>query len=139
MLLIMIVCMLLRGPASKPSMIGVERCDALDFVFLGIIFIAAIIFTFISVKITALEYNQKCDAGYKFVAGDVEFTPISTFKLLCFAFFGAFAATAVGMGPGSIFTPIMVVLDMHPAVASSTGMYLTMFTAGAATINLFIF
>ena len=28
---------------------------------------------------------------------------------------------------------------MHAGVASSTGMYLTMFTAGAATINLFIF
>merc|ERR1712087_940154 len=49
------------------------------------------------------------------------------------------AATAVGLGPGSIFTPVMVLLDMHPAVASATGMYLTMFTTGAATINLFIF
>ena len=33
----------------------------------------------------------------------------------------------------------MLQLDMHSAVASSTGMYLTMFTAVAATANLLIF
>ena len=33
----------------------------------------------------------------------------------------------------------MVQLNMHYAVASSTGMYLTMFTALAATINMLIF
>ena len=87
MLVIMIVCMLLRGPASKPSMIGVERCDALDFIFLGIVLVGAVVLTAIAIKITAAEYEQKVGAGYTFVAGDVEFTPINTLKLLCFAFF----------------------------------------------------
>ena len=54
------------------------------------------------------------------------------------AFFGAFFASLAGIGPGLIFNSVMIQLDMHPAVASATGMYITMFTTLAATINVLI-
>ena len=43
-----------------------------------------------------------------------------------------------GIGPGLLFNAVMIQLDMHPDVASATGMYLTMYTTIAATINVLI-
>ena len=70
MLLVMVVCMLLRGPSSKPSVIGVKRCDALDFILLGLVLVGAIIFTGIAIRTASTEYNRKVDSGYTFVPGD---------------------------------------------------------------------
>ena len=70
----MVICMKLRGPAGKPSIIGVKRCDGLDFVFLSIILVGAIVLTVIAIIITQTEYKAKEEAGYKFVKGDVKFT-----------------------------------------------------------------
>ena len=140
MLVLMVVCMILRGPGrGRPSVIGVHHCEAGDFIFLAIILVGAVLATFIAYLIAKSEYNEKKNVGYTFVKGDLEFTGVNTFKLVLIAFTGAFLATAVGLGPGAVFVPVLVQLDMHSGVASSTGMYLTMFTALAATINMIVF
>ena len=139
MLLVMVVCMMLRGPGNEKSLIGVQACDTPDFLFLILIFVAAIFLTFIAVKNAQEEYQVKLAVGYTFVEGDQEFTGGIIAKLITIGFFGAFLSASVGLGPGSVFNPVMVQLNMHYAVASSTGMYLTMFTALAATINMLIF
>ena len=59
-------------------------------------------------------------------------------KLLAIGFFGAMIGATVGIGTGSIFNPVLISLDLHPAVGSATGMYLTMFTTLSATIVQFI-
>ena len=74
----MIVCMLLRGPDGKESIVGVERCDALDYVFLLTVIVEAIILTSIAFNITSSEYDRKEKCGYKFVKGDVKFTALNT-------------------------------------------------------------
>ena len=56
--------------------------------------------------------------------------------LVAVAFFCAFFAAMSGVGPGLIFNSFMIQIDMTPAVGSATGMYMTMFTTMAATINL---
>ena len=58
--------------------------------------------------------------------------------LVLVAYFAAFFAAVSGVGPGVIFNSFLIQLDMHPAVASATGMYCTMFTTLAATINLLL-
>ena len=56
MLLIMVVCMVLRGPGSEPSVIGVKACDAPDFLFLALIAVSAVVLTFIAIKHVQKEY-----------------------------------------------------------------------------------
>ena len=70
MLLVLIICMMLRGPGSEESPIGVKVCDKLDFLLLGLILIAAIIFTSIAIINAKKEYQAKVAVGYKFVKGD---------------------------------------------------------------------
>lgn len=94
--------------------------------------------TVIAVKLTLKEYDEKCEAGYLFVDGDQKFEALAIVKLISVGFVGAFLATACGLSPGAIFFPVMIQLNMHSAVASSTGMYLTMYTTIAATINMLV-
>ena len=58
--------------------------------------------------------------------------------LVLIAFLGAFFAGVSGAGSGLIFNSVLIQYDMHPGVASATGMYLTMWTALSATINVLI-
>ena len=60
-------------------------------------------------------------------------------RLVIIGFSAAFLATTVGLGPGVAFQPILVQLDLPAPIAAATGMYLTMFTAGAATITMMVF
>jgi len=54
--------------------------------------------------------------------------------MIIISFFGAFAAAFCGIGPGAIFVPVLVIIGIQPVVATSTGMYVTMFTALAASL-----
>ena len=53
----------------------------------------------------------------------------------CAAFFGSMATAFCGIGPGAAFVPLLVTLNFHPMIASSTGMYLTTFTTLSATVE----
>ena len=59
-------------------------------------------------------------------------------KLVLVAYFAAFFSAMSGVGPGGLFTSFLIQIEVHPAVASATGMYCTMFTTLAATINLLL-
>ena len=78
------------------------------------------------------------EAGYTFTKGDQTFTPKIIMKLTLVAFLVALLSTIAGISPGLIFNSFLLQLDMHPAVGSATGMYGSMFTTMAATINTLI-
>jgi uncharacterized membrane protein YfcA len=47
---------------------------------------------------------------------------------------GGFLVACAGIGGGLIFNPFLLVIDLPPAVAAATGMYLSLFTTGVATM-----
>ena len=67
MLALMVILGILRGPGVKPSLIGVERCQPLDYIFLLTLLICAIIFTRIGTQIMKSDYEKKEEVGYPFV------------------------------------------------------------------------
>ena len=54
-------------------------------------------------------------------------------KLLWISFIGGWVSGALGLGGGSIFNPLLLSLGCPPKVASSTGMYMIIFSTGAST------
>ena len=90
-------------------------------------------------KVNCADYEKKVQADYTFTLGEVKFTKTKTVILGAIAFCVALLAAACGIGPGLIFNPVLIQLDSHASVASATGMYLTLFTTLASTINMFIF
>ena len=138
MLVILIVCMVLRGPGDKPSVVGIKPCDGPDFVALALVLVAAITMTYIAISFTREEHAEKVEAGYNFVKGDQTFQTCEIIRMIIIGLVGAFLAATCGISTGAIFFPVLIQLDMHSAVASSTAMYLTMFTTLTATINALI-
>jgi uncharacterized membrane protein YfcA len=48
-------------------------------------------------------------------------------------------ASAVGLGGGIVFNPVLIGLGVPPQVAASTGMYMIMFSAGLNTLTFYLF
>ena len=67
MLAIMVILQLLRGPGSEPSIIGINRCDNLDWVLLTALILMCCLLTIAGCRMMQIEYESKEAAGYKFV------------------------------------------------------------------------
>jgi uncharacterized membrane protein YfcA len=74
MLLILFVLTLLRGPGDEPSLIGVVRCDPMDWVLFSVLIALSVVVTVIVLVILRREYAEKKGAGYTFVVGDFKCT-----------------------------------------------------------------
>ena len=135
----MILCGLFRGPGSKPSIIGVTRCDKLDFTFLIFLFLSAVILTKLATVLMKIEYDRKEAVGYNFVTGDIRYTNRNTFNMVAISLICGFLVATMGFGPGALFAPLLLSMDINAAVAAATSLYLTMFTAGSATLNTMVF
>lgn len=139
MLAFMVLTKLMRGPGGgKESMFGLKICDALAWVAYAALWVFAALLTLLAARVAKMENQEKLACGYKFTKGDQNLNFRGIMKLVLVAFFAAFFATMSGLSPGLIFNSFLIQLDIHPAVASATGMYMTMFTTAAATINLLL-
>lgn len=138
-LIVMTVIKLIRGPgAGQESLLGITICSWQSWLAFAIQIIIVLIFSGLAAKIANNEYEKKEKLGYEFSKGDQKFSNRVILKLILIAFIVAFFSGIAGLGPGLIFNSVLVQLDMHPAVASATGMYCTLFTTAAATINVLI-
>lgn len=80
------------------------------------------------------DLRKKYNVNY--VDGEVLFEGAILHKLVLIGFIGGFVAGALGLGGGSIYNPALLSLGVNPKVASSTGMYLVMFSCiNSCTVN----
>ena len=139
MLVIMIASKVVRGPGGgKDSVFGLDICSGGAWAAYAFLVIAALILTYLAAKVAKNDYQNKLSNGYKFCKGDQELNTKNQMKLVGIAFGGAFAATTCGLSPGLVFNPTLINMDMHPAAASATGMYLALWTTLAGTINMLL-
>lgn len=139
MMILMTIVQLFRGPGNGiKSVIDLEVCETTSWVLLAILCLFSVLFTLAALSISSKEHAEKVRVGYNFVRGDVNFEFKTSIKLVLAAFFGAFAAALSGIGPGLVFIPVVLAMDVNATVATGTGMYLTMITTLSATINLLI-
>lgn len=59
--------------------------------------------------------------------------------MLSFAFSGGWISGAIGLGGSSIFNPLMVSLGVPPLVASSTAMYMILYSSTASSVIYFTY
>lgn len=66
---------------------------------------------------------------YEFGKGDIYLTGKVTIILISISFFGGILAAIVGLGGAVIYTPLLLEFGVPPKVASSTSMYLVLYTS----------
>ena len=118
--------------------IGIERCDALDFILLAFQAVLLLALTVVNVYILKKEYELKIENDYQFVKGDIVWDQRTVIKFAIFGIIGGFISGAVGLSGGILFTPLFLDFGIAPTVASSTSMYMAMFATGSSSV-LFMF
>ena len=73
-----------------------------------------------------LKYNRGI------IDTDIRFTRVNLLKLMLVSFFGGWVSGALGLGGGSIFTPLLLYMKVPASVAAATGMYMIMFSTIAS-------
>jgi hypothetical protein len=128
-----------RGNGRDKSVVGVIKCDPGDHGLVAAIIIGCLILMFIGALLNRRDQRVKKELGYTFVTGDVDWTWHSIFKLAFIGFMGGFISAGFGLGAALIFNPTLMGLAIHPAVASDTGMYLSMVGSTASTFIVIMF
>jgi len=87
---------------------------------------------------TLRQYQRKVALGYNFQEGDVAWTPSSSlgWPLLCTA--AGIASGALGLGGGTVTSPIMLLMGMEPRVIAASAAFMILFTASSTTIQYLI-
>lgn len=81
---------------------------------------------------------MKSKYGRGLVKSDIRFEKAVVIKLVIFAFLGGWVSGALGLGGGAIFNPLLLSYGVPPSVASSTGMYMIMFTTFGSSITYYL-
>jgi len=74
MVLILTACLLLRG-SGETSIIGVKRCDPLDWILFAGLQAACFIMTTLGILLAKREYMCKVYCKYEFTPGDFQASP----------------------------------------------------------------
>jgi uncharacterized membrane protein YfcA len=127
-----------RGSKTTPSLfsgIGYAKCTWYDFTLCGLFLILCAIFTMLAIRRVNYEQYYKVKYNKGICKSDLKFSPDIVRRLVTVAFAGGWVSGALGLGGGAIFNPVLLSMGIPPAVSSSTGMYLVMFTTLGSSIT----
>ena len=97
----------LRGSGNN-SVVGIKRCDTIDWVLFITLEVVAFIVFVIAIIIVKLNFNSKVKYGYSFERGEFKAKNLDILYIFLICFFGSMAAVMCGAGPGSIMIPWVV-------------------------------
>ena len=121
--------MLKGSPIPSNSLLGLSKCDIGDWMFFMVLHMLCFGFTFYTIYMLKKDYNEKIEAGYVFIDGDCKLDLKSVVMYMSIGWIGAFISAFCGIGGGSIFCPVLIIIGIQPQVGTATGMYLTLFTS----------
>lgn len=139
MLVGFVVLLLLRGAGDKVSVIGVKRCDGLDWGLLSILIVYQLIMTVIAIKTQKTDFELKKNINWKFYPGDYQYTLKSAVVFPICGLLFSFIAILLGFTPAFLYITLLLQFEMAPPVVTYTNACLTMFSTLCSTIINFLF
>eukprot|EP00752_Nemacystus_decipiens_P012021 g10656.t1 len=130
---------LLKGGGAFDSPVGIE-CGSFAFWATSILsFLYLIAVSFRVRQYLVNRWRLKAELGFKYVEGDVEWTPLNTVRYPCICFFAGFFAGMFGVGGGIVKGPLMLEMGVHPMVSASTSAVMILYTSFTATTSFIVF
>lgn len=131
----MVADVIMRGELET-SVAGFQQCkmgDWLTFMGLGLITFALSIYT-MQYLINFTKMKRK--GAYPYEINDVQWNSTNAIRFLIIGYCWGLVEGAIGISEGTIFIPVLIELDIHPLVASITGLYFSIiFSAGFTAIH----
>ena len=134
----MLVILFLLTLFRQPTITGIQKCDPIDHTLFALLISLGMMLTFVGIFVVKKEYTYKKSIGYQFTPGDFECTTFNSIKLPLIGLFGGIATASLGIGAGTIFSPIIIQMGVQPQVASATGMFMVMVLTTASTMVMII-
>jgi len=130
---------LLKGGGAFRSPLGI-RCGSNGFWFSN----AAMLGWIVVISLFCRQYLiQRCErkelCGYKYVEGDIKWDRRATWVYPSVCCFAGFFAGMFGVGGGIVKGPLMLAMNVHPAVASASSACMILFTSFTATTSFVVF
>lgn len=130
-----LIISLFRGSTEFKSVIGVERCNFMDFFLFGLEVLILLFFSFINILLLKKDYQTRRAYGYKFVRGDINWNNETILSFALLAFVVGIVTGVVGLSTEVLFIPFYIQFGVAPSVAGVTSQFLGIFAAlGAITV-----
>jgi uncharacterized membrane protein YfcA len=114
-------------------------CSVVGWLLVAVFLTICTLCTIFGIKKVNKEQELKKKVGKGLAKSDVKFERAIVGKLVIFALLGGWVSGALGLGGGAIFNPLLLSMGVPPAVASSTGMYMIMFSTAGSSITYGVF
>mmetsp|Transcript_17380 Transcript_17380/g.25968 ORF Transcript_17380/g.25968 Transcript_17380/m.25968 type:complete len:520 (+) Transcript_17380:250-1809(+) len=139
MFVVVLFINLMKGGGAFPSPLGI-KCGstsfwAANFINLGWIFMISLM----ARSYLLNQYRLKESCGYKYVEGDIKWTPKATITYPIICTFAGFFAGMFGVGGGIVKGPLMLAMGVHPKVSSASSACMILFTSFTATTSFVVF
>lgn len=125
----------LRGSKGTQSIVGITKCSVIDWLCVFAFVSICIVVTYTSLKLVLAEQRLKVKYRRGLCKSDIDFTRANVSKLVLFSFMGGWVSGALGLGGGAIFNPLLLSMGVSPSVASSTGMFMIIFSTLGSSIS----
>jgi len=117
------------------SLVGVVMCSGLYWgLFVTIIPILILITLVVGYHLVKQEFKKQ-RLHYKFVKGDVRWTPNYTLVISALSLGAGILSSLLGIGGGMILSPMMLEMQVLPEVVSATATYMILFTSLSAVVQ----
>jgi uncharacterized membrane protein YfcA len=138
MFVIVLIMNLLKGGGGF-SPIGI-KCGSFGFwVSNGAILMWIVAFSFGVRQYLVKRYEVKERVNYLYVEGDIKWSSRNTIVYPSICAFAGFFAGLFGVGGGIVKGPLMLAMNVHPAVSSATSATLILYTSFTATTSFVVF
>jgi len=129
---------LIRGSPKTESIVGLEKCGVADWSIFTAFFVLVLVVSFLQIRRIKKEQALKEEVGGGLCASDLPFKGKTLTYLLIGSFCGGMAG-ALGLGGGVVFNPLLIGMGVPPTVATSTGMYMILFSSFASSLVFITF
>jgi hypothetical protein len=134
-----IVLLLLRGSGDKTSVVGIDRCEPLDWGLLAILIAFMITMTLVAFLVQKRDFELKKQVHWNFLPGDYHFSLKTAIVFPIAGLLFAFTAILLGFTPAFLYITILLEFQLQPSVVTYTNASLTMFSTLCSTIISFLF
>ncbi|KAI2502955.1 sulfite exporter TauE/SafE [Fragilaria crotonensis] len=139
MFVVVLLINILKGGGAFKSPIGIS-CGSASFWTANFIMLAWIVVISIKARSNLVNrFDLKRRLGYRYVAGDIQWSASATLVYPILCCFAGFFAGMFGIGGGIVKGPLMLAMGVHPAVVSATSATMILFTSSTSTTSYIVF
>jgi len=133
LIIVSIYSLLIGGKGD--SIVGLETCSITYWGLFTSIFPVLFALTYLVARYLIDLENKKCRLHYKFMQGDIRYTPTNTIIVSLVSLGSGVLASLLGIGGGMVLSPVMLELEVLPAVTAATASYMILFTSISACVQ----